>query len=96
MAVRATIGQLGGGSKCFLMLALRMQRQVDFCEFKASLVYKVSSRTVETTQKKKKKSGQTFIASTREMEADRSLDVRFGYLTNLLCFCLVWRQGFSV
>jgi hypothetical protein len=46
------------------MLALRRQRQVDFCEFKASLVYRVSSRIARATQKnpvskKKKKSKQT-------------------------------------
>jgi hypothetical protein len=42
------------------MLALRRQRQMDLCEFKVSLVYKVSSRTARATQrnpvsKKKKK-----------------------------------------
>jgi len=35
------------------MFALRIQRQVDLCEFKASLVYRASSRTAEATQKKK-------------------------------------------
>ena len=30
--------------------ALRRQRQVDLCEFKASLVYIVSSRTTKATQ----------------------------------------------
>ena len=32
--------------------ALRRQRQVDLCEFEASLVYRVSSRTAEVTQRK--------------------------------------------
>ena len=31
-------------------LALQKQRQVDYCEFKTSLVYRVSSRTAKTTQ----------------------------------------------
>jgi hypothetical protein len=30
-----------------LILELRRQRQVDLCEFEASLVYRVSSRTAE-------------------------------------------------
>jgi hypothetical protein len=33
-----------------LILALWRQRQEDICEFKASLVYMVSSRSVRTTQ----------------------------------------------
>lgn len=39
--------------------ASRRQRQVDFCELEASMVYRVSSRTTRTTQRnlvlKKKK-----------------------------------------
>jgi hypothetical protein len=35
-----------------LIQALRRQRQADLCEFKASLVYKVSSRTARVTQRK--------------------------------------------
>ena len=34
-----------------LILALRRQRQVDLCEFKASLVYKANSKTAWVTQK---------------------------------------------
>jgi hypothetical protein len=34
-----------------LILALWRQTQVDFCEFEASLVYKVSSRTARATQR---------------------------------------------
>jgi hypothetical protein len=34
-----------------LIPALRSQRQVDFCEFKASLVCKVSSRIARVTQR---------------------------------------------
>jgi hypothetical protein len=35
-----------------LILVLRMQRQVDLCEFKASLIfYKASSRTARATQR---------------------------------------------
>jgi hypothetical protein len=33
-----------------LILALRRQRQVDLCEFKASLVYRASPRTVKDIQ----------------------------------------------
>jgi hypothetical protein len=35
-----------------LIPALRKQRQVDLCEFKASLVYRASFRTARATQKK--------------------------------------------
>jgi hypothetical protein len=34
-----------------LIPVLRRQRQVDLCEFKASLVYNVSSRTGKATQR---------------------------------------------
>ena len=34
-----------------LVSALGRQRQVDLCEFKASLVYRLSSRTTRVTQK---------------------------------------------
>ena len=34
-----------------LIPALRRQRQVDLCEFEASLVYRVSSRTARATQR---------------------------------------------
>ena len=34
-----------------LVLALRRQRQADLCEFKASLVYRESSRTARATQR---------------------------------------------
>ena len=34
-----------------LIPALGRQRQVDFCEFKANLVYKASSRTAMVTQR---------------------------------------------
>jgi hypothetical protein len=40
-----------GGTHTPLTLTLRRQRQVDLCEFWASLVYIVSSRTGKTTQK---------------------------------------------
>jgi hypothetical protein len=46
------------------MLALGRQKQADLCEFEASLVYKVSSKTASVAkkpfpwkQKKKKKKG---------------------------------------
>ena len=41
-----TCDLLGGGGT--LISALRRERQVDLCEFKASLVYKMSSRTART------------------------------------------------
>ena len=34
-----------------IILALGMQRQVDDCEFEASLIYRVSSRTTKATQR---------------------------------------------
>jgi hypothetical protein len=34
-----------------LIPALRRQRQVNLCEFKVSLVYRVSSRTARATQR---------------------------------------------
>ena len=36
-----------------LIPALRRQRQVDFCEFEASLVYRVSSRTAGAVTQRK-------------------------------------------
>jgi hypothetical protein len=35
----------------FLILALRRQRQEDFCEFKTSLIYRESSGTARDTQR---------------------------------------------
>ena len=37
-----------------LVPALRWQGQVDLCEFEARLDYRASSRTVKSTQRKKK------------------------------------------
>jgi hypothetical protein len=34
-----------------LIPALERQRQADFCEFEAKLIYRVSSRTTRTTQR---------------------------------------------
>lgn len=34
-----------------LLLALREQRQTDFCEFEASLIYRVSSRMARVAQR---------------------------------------------
>jgi hypothetical protein len=34
-----------------LILGLRKQRQVDFCEFEANLVYRASSRTAKATER---------------------------------------------
>jgi hypothetical protein len=42
------IARLGGTP---LIPALGRQKQVNFCEFEASLVYKASSRTAKATQK---------------------------------------------
>ena len=38
----------GSSGACLLILALVRQRQLDLCEFKASMVYKVSFRTART------------------------------------------------
>ena len=40
---------------------LRRQRQVDICEFEASLVYKASSRTARTVRNPVSKNKQTKI-----------------------------------
>jgi hypothetical protein len=49
-----------------LIPAFRRQRQVDLCEFKASLVYRASSRTARATQRnpvsKKKKKVLVFLS----------------------------------
>ena len=42
-----------------MIRALGRQRQVDLCEFKASLVYRVSSRVVRATEKPYLKNKQT-------------------------------------
>ena len=39
------MGWGGGGTRLSLIPALRKRRQVDLCEFKNSLAFKVSSRT---------------------------------------------------
>jgi hypothetical protein len=38
-----------------LISALRRQRQADFCEFKANVVYSMSSRRVKATQRNNNK-----------------------------------------
>ena len=53
------MGHRDGDSIMPLIPALRRQRQIDLCEFKASLVYRVSSRTernpvLENSNKTKK------------------------------------------
>ena len=63
--LQVVIGLPGGGGT--LILALGRQRQVDLCEFKASLVYKASSRTVRTvTQRnpvlKNQKGGKVMLS----------------------------------
>jgi hypothetical protein len=52
----------GGDGAVPLIPAVRRQRQVDVCEFEASLVYRVSSRTARATERNpvlKKKQNQT-------------------------------------
>ena len=44
--------QSGGGGACPLIPTLREQRQVDLCEFEASLDYKMSSRTARAVLQK--------------------------------------------
>ena len=45
--------RLDSVSKLINYPAFRRQRQVDLCEFEASLVYRASSRTAKATQKPK-------------------------------------------
>ena len=49
-----------------LIPALRRQKQVDFCEFEASLVYSVSSRTVMATQRNKTKQTNKRVSGAAE------------------------------
>ena len=49
-----------------LIPALERQRQTDLCEFKASLVYRVSSRTGSKPREKKRKKNKTLIGSWRD------------------------------
>ena len=43
--------ELGGGDAHLEIPTLGRQRQVDLCEFKASLIYRASSRTGRATQR---------------------------------------------
>jgi hypothetical protein len=57
---------------------LRMQRQLGLCEFEASLVYRVSSRTASTTQrnpvsKKKKRPKTTADLVPCEVSSDATI-----------------------
>ena len=73
-----------------LIPALGRQRQVDFSEFKASLVYRVSSRTVRTVTQRnpvstphKDPTNQSYLSpNTLEAEAQDCLEFKasFGYL----------------
>jgi hypothetical protein len=58
-----------------LIPALRRQRLVDFCEFKASLVYTVSSKTANALKRdlvsKKEKEIKTKKKKEREREGGR-------------------------
>jgi hypothetical protein len=47
-----------------MILALRRKRQVDHCEFKASLLYRESSRTARDTQR-------SSIPENQKKKADR-------------------------
>ena len=50
-ARRRALRKARHGGTHFLIPALRRQRQVDLCEFKASLVYKENSTTVMVIQR---------------------------------------------
>ena len=61
-----------------MILALRRQRQVDLCEFKASLVYRVSSMTepkliMSPCLKKKKKKKNRNKSSNNNNHVDQLL-----------------------
>ena len=43
------------------------QRQEDFCEFKASLIYLMNSRTVKTTQRNLVSNKQTYLKTLKEV-----------------------------
>ena len=62
-----------------LILALRRQKQVDFCEFKASLIYPVDSRLtgyiVKPYLKKWKKEGAEEMAQRLRALADLAEDL---------------------
>ena len=57
---------LAGGWCTPLIPALRSQRQVDLSEFKASLVYRVNSRTAKATQRNP-------ISKTKQKETKQTL-----------------------
>jgi hypothetical protein len=61
--------QPGQWQRTPLISALRRQRKADLCEFKACLVYRVSSRIARATQRnpvsKKKGGGKKYISMHR-------------------------------
>ena len=57
-----------GGRKQPLIPALGRQRQVDLCEFEASLVYRVSSRTARATKMSPVSINQTKTKVNQEKE----------------------------
>ena len=50
LCLERRLGDGGGGTRTLLTPGLGRQKQEDFCEFKASLVYRVSFRTAKATQ----------------------------------------------
>jgi hypothetical protein len=72
---------LGQAYWCMLLItAHRRQKQVDLCEFKASLVYKMSlgqsklhRETVSQKQSKNKQTKSTFLKSLEEAETRRNV-----------------------
>ena len=74
----------GGGTRTPLIPALGRQKQVDFCKFESSLVYRASSRTgskatkkpcLEQTKKKKKLSNYKigFLFHSSEYQKNASV-----------------------
>ena len=61
----------GHGSTCLLILTLGRERQMDLCEFKASLVYRVSSRTAKVTQRNPVLKKNLFPDLTQETTSKR-------------------------
>ena len=56
-----------------MILALGKQRQVDLCEFKASLVYKVSSRTAKATWRNLKTRNKQTNKHTKKIKKTHTL-----------------------
>jgi hypothetical protein len=61
---------------CAFISALRRQTQEDLCEFKASLVYRVSSRTAKATQRNPVSKNKTKNSEKESGEVGEVREVR--------------------